>query len=462
MTKKKVSKLTDGLNKEQTVAYKNITDWLGTISNDMWLLEGYAGTGKTFLLKRILLNALMRNPKNKIAVVAPTNKAVKVAKEICNIDSTKISFLTVHKLLGLKEKIMDDGRQVFERDSYIHGPDISSFSLVVVDETSMLNDDLYTELENYRNNVKILFIGDPAQIPPVGKEDSIPFDQATQASRGIKVVRLTEIMRQATENPIISHSMLIRNNLESFSPIKEYKTVYNTDKGIIYYNTNNIEDRGKLTPLLKELFDSDSFRLDPDHAKVIAWRNVTVESFNILIRTILYGKDAPKIIIGEKLIADKPIINKEEIVFSTNDEFQVISYEKKIREFGDPLNPVVLEYYYTVVEKEEEGIPVRKTIRILHENSEEDFELVLDGLKRKAIKERDKKIWKEYYNFLREFADVLPNLAITAHKSQGSTYKNVIIIEDDLDYNKNIVERNRIKYTAYTRPSTNLYILKRS
>jgi ATP-dependent exoDNAse (exonuclease V) alpha subunit len=56
--------------------------------------------------------------------------------------------------------------------------------------------------------------------------------------------------------------------------------------------------------------------------------------------------------------------------------------------------------------------------------------------------------------------NVMHNYAITAHKAQGSTYENVILIEEDLDRNKKIVERNRIKYTAYTRAKNKLFILK--
>ena len=51
--------------------------------------------------------------------------------------------------------------------------------------------------------------------------------------------------------------------------------------------------------------------------------------------------------------------------------------------------------------------------------------------------------------------------AITAHKSQGSTYNTTFVLEDDIDVNSDIVERNRIKYTAYTRSSKKLYVLKR-
>ena len=83
-------------------------------------------------------------------------------------------------------------------------------------------------------------------------------------------------------------------------------------------------------------------------------------------------------------------------------------------------------------------------------------------LKKTAIETRGKnKSWIKYYDFLRRYADVSYAYAITAHKSQGSTYETAFVLEDDIDVNPNVVERNRIKYTAYTRSSKKLYVVKR-
>jgi len=101
-------------------------------------------------------------------------------------------------------------------------------------------------------------------------------------------------------------------------------------------------------------------------------------------------------------------------------------------------------------------------IDILHEDSESYFNVLAGKLKKIAIEKRGKeKSWIKYYEFIRRFADVSYAYAITAHKSQGSTYNTAFVLEDDIDVNTNIVERNRIKYTAYTRSSKKLYVLKR-
>ena len=80
----------------------------------------------------------------------------------------------------------------------------------------------------------------------------------------------------------------------------------------------------------------------------------------------------------------------------------------------------------------------------------------------RAIEKRGAdKSWLHYYNFLRRYADVNYSYAITAHKSQGSTYNTTFVLEDDINMNLDVVERNRIKYTAYTRASKKVYVLRR-
>lgn len=460
------TKLTDGLNEGQISAYTDITGWLSRRDDhDMWVLQGYAGTGKTFLLGRVIRNALMGHTKWKIGMTAPTNKAVKVLEKMCDVKDTRVSFQTVHRMLGLREKITDDGRQVFERDPFLGTVDIHTYGLVIVDEASMLNDELFKELENYRNHVKFLFVGDPAQIPPVGKDDAIPFDEAARQKWRIKVAHLDEVMRQAAEHPIIARSMVIRNALTRPRPLDTYSTVIKEGRGITYINTNVQEHRESIEPLLKELFNCKEFREDPDHAKVIAWRNATVASFNNIIRGQLYGPGSSKLVIGEKLIADKPIVDPStgEIIFTTNEEFEVAEYKIKRSIFG-PSDDTECElgYYEAVVQRGYGEERVRKVIRILHEDSEIAFKRNSETIRKKALSSKSKRGWRDFYDFIREFAEVNYNYAITAHKAQGSTYKNVVLAEDDIEYNRNTVEKNRIRYTAYTRPTDMLYILKRT
>ena len=195
---------------------------------------------------------------------------------------------------------------------------------------------------------------------------------------------------------------------------------------------------------------------------------------NSLVRSIIYGEESSssKILEGEKLIVNSPILKNDRVLFNTNDEFSVISFKEEMRNLtfkvsdhpDDDHYHISLKNYKTKVlyvngDDEEEV----HTIDILHEDSEEEFKKLANILKLRAISKKGKdKSWIIYYNFLRRYANVSYSYSISCHKAQGSTYNTVFILEDDIDVNFNIEERNRIKYTAYTRASKKVYVLKRN
>jgi superfamily I DNA/RNA helicase len=103
-------------------------------------------------------------------------------------------------------------------------------------------------------------------------------------------------------------------------------------------------------------------------------------------------------------------------------------------------------------------------IHILHESSTSEFKQYQEGQKKRALATKEpylrSKVWSKYYAIEKKFAWMKYNYAITAHKSQGSTYNNVMMLNWDMDKNSKIEERNRIKYVAATRPRHMLYIVK--
>ncbi len=118
-------------------------------------------------------------------------------------------------------------------------------------------------------------------------------------------------------------------------------------------------------------------------------------------------------------------------------------------------------YTCSIATKVPSSLSIRRRIQILHEDSHAEFATFIENVRKKAIAKGEGTSWTVYYEALRMFADVSYNYAITAHKAQGSTYENVFILEDDIDENRDLIERNRIKYTAYTRASKRLFIFKK-
>jgi exodeoxyribonuclease-5 len=281
-------------------------------------------------------------------------------------------------------------------------------------------------------------------------------------------------MRQKEDNPIIDTSVLIREDIynDKINTGNETK-VNEIGEGIEYLNLNLPETRKGFSEKLKEYFVTDEFVKDSEYAKIIAWRNKTVSTMNSIIRKAIYGEisETSKILNGEKLIANNPVIQDDAVILNTNEEFTVESFSLNSEELSliisenpdDDTMKVNLKYYDTIVSLvDDDGDLVKYNIEILHEDSEHEFQKVANILKLKAIQTKGRnKSWIRYYGFIRRYADVNFAYAISCHKSQGSTYNTTFVLDDDIDMNWNIVERNRIKYTAYTRASRKLYVLKR-
>jgi hypothetical protein len=199
---------------DQKDAIKQIFDFLPDTKRKTYGLYGYAGTGKTTIIVEMLTFLLKHKLIKSIVFTAPTNKAVNVMKskfrgylkylynayydkdppEHLNFDEIldkfyevgiKIDFITIHKLLKFELDFGSDGDLVFVKGS---GESlISQYEVIVIDECSMipikLVEHIFSELrsqvqkkcDNYKKMPKIIFSGDPAQLPPVSEKLSIIF-----------------------------------------------------------------------------------------------------------------------------------------------------------------------------------------------------------------------------------------------------------------------------------------------
>jgi hypothetical protein len=477
--------LTSGLNNDQIAAFESILEFMDSDAYDAFVLKGYAGTGKTFLVKRIIEYIVSTYPKVKIAITAPTNKAVRVL-EVDNPfdpDNTskavfkdtfggrnRVSYSTIHKLLGLKEQISATGVQSFVEDKKSDS-NIKDYSFLIVDEVSMLDDDICRMVMRHTDTVNIMFMGDPAQIPPVKRVDSIPLRKQNEYT--FKVGVLKQIMRQTGEHPVVDASFLLRNNLSVNQPIPTLKTNLNKEgKGIIFINAEN--EKNTIPGILKQYFNAPEFDANPDYAKVIAWSNDRVNFFNKLIRQIRYGKEALLFEVGEKLVANKPIFEEKIDKFwgggrwtpalTTSDEMEVTDVSIVNKKFVEGSHRFYAKTYELTVKVWD--IVARKldekTIYVIHEDSLVEYNELLEKAKELAKMAKNNSAWVSYFNIQKWSANVGYNYAITAHKAQGSTYRTVLLDEENIDKNKNVLERNRIKYTAYSRPTDILFVLRKN
>ena len=420
--------------------------------SNLYMTDGINLTHNTTILSELTNKILEDASYINVAVVAPTQKALKVIKDKFpdNIKQ-RLKFATVHSLLGLRHKITNNGKEVYERDKSSPSK-FALYDIIFVDESSMLADELFHEMEdqNYRG-VKIIFIGDKNQINPVNHEHSIPMLEEQREKYGIKQYELTEIVRQAKGNPIIETSQQILKNEFQFN-IGQKNVI--DHQGVAILNKNQPE---VINTLLKHYFCSTEFDNNADYCKVISWRNVVVDNFNQLIRGMKYGMNAPKIVIGEKLVVNRPIKgdSPDEILYNTNEDLEVLGLTVSQKElYGHQFH-----YYDAAVESEEEA----HNIHILHEKSQKIYQQVLKKLADDAKNEKEAvrrgQKWGKYFGFQDNFSDVGFNYSITGHRAQGSTYTNCFVVYTDIRLNQNIDEQKRIFYTSCTRPREMLYIM---
>lgn len=408
------------LSAEQKKSFDSILKFISDESKGLYLLKGYAGTGKTFTISMLIEYLLSKRMVNAIAMTAPTNKAVKVMYDMAKYKDNRIDYRTIHSLLGLKEQIDGYGQQKFVQ---LYGEDcsIQSYGLVIIDEVSQLSDELFNLLLKYvkPRGVKIIFVGDPAQIPPVNCLDCIPLSKEGQDKYNIGVSELNTIQRQSEGNPIIVTSMKIRNALgrDNVLPLK-VSEVSEQGEGVFYLSYG--VDKDAVKTILKRYYCSEQFKQNMSFAKIVAWTNKTVDTLNEQVRMMIYGKDIPKVVVGERLIANKPIVDMDSpdptkpILFTTNDEFEVVSIKIDTRMYMQS----VLKFYILEVEYAGTYSKVRKYIKIIHEDSEGNYMAILDILKEKATSQKKGTweaagAWKEFFRFQDNFADVNYAYAIT-------------------------------------------------
>ncbi|MDE5548162.1 MAG: AAA family ATPase, partial [Clostridia bacterium] len=178
------------LTPDQADAAELIREWFLHLDTQIFVLCGYAGTGKTFLVDYIVRD-LGLVAGESVAFVAPTGKAASVLIR----GGTPAG--TVHSLIYTREEdieVDENGEVISERFlRFVKKEKIDKdLRLIVVDETSMVSDEVLRDLLSF--GIKCLFCGDPAQLPPVGGSNTL---------LTMPCVTLKHIVRQEENNPIV-------------------------------------------------------------------------------------------------------------------------------------------------------------------------------------------------------------------------------------------------------------------
>lgn len=441
-------------NKEQIKAIDMLHEYLSSNSNEPFMLTGRGGTGKTTIIKKVL------EPfhKQRIGAIALAGKAVEILRSA--ILDARISFnveaKTIASALGMNMD-METGKFFYDKGNMKELP-IEGWSIIIVDEASMVNEEAYRLImEQKQRSAKVIFMGDNVQLPPIREYDSKFKNFDSPVFSIPKQAKLVERMRQGEESPILKITDLYAENVESSNPVldplpeEKESFMIDNERGVIF------TDKIKFLEMAVDEAKKGYELRDINHSKIIVYKNYTKSSTNNYIRNQIFGNDAIKMInVGEHIILNNSFKVSRDSRIENAIQLLVVDIEETQRRFEEL---VIKEYILKF-----DGILYEG--RVVHEDSIEDYQKKLQSFKEKALKSVNPNIrskhWRDYYDFKGKFMDFDYAYALTSHKSQGSTFKNVFVVENDILDIKAIDNRTKSQslYVATSRASHKLIMLK--
>lgn len=435
--------MTDTLLKEgQKKAVDIFYGFLVSDTHDTMLLQGRAGTGKSFVTKYfvdVVVPEYQKKMEGKfkcknVYLTATTNKAVEVLAEQSGHTAT-----TLASLLGLK--VVNDhasGKTLLVPNNKLRSQfDDIYDSLIIVDEASMSSRDILTYLGKYTHNCKVLFIGDEYQINPVNEKLSLIY------SMDAVKAELTEIVR--TESPEIKALCeQFRDTVQNgiFKPIK-------TVAGVI--------DKLSSDQMYEKLFEVFTDR--NASARVLAYTNKRVNEYNRLIRKQI-RKLPDEFVAGDVVLVSNSCKLPDSYMAHVEEPLLVIdrAIEDKELWFEDDAMgrvhtlPYKVIYCISPVDKEahEQGVDV--TVHPCPVSYDPDNYNQL--LKHFA----NKRQWRNYFKLKDTFPNLRPSESTTYHKGQGSTYDTIFLDLGSLASCNRANEVARMLYVGVSRPKTHIYL----
>ena len=398
------------------------------------VLTGSAGTGKTTVVRELINKIEPESPTTTIALCATTHRAATVFEGIVGHKVT-----TAHTLFKLRPTATKTGKEVLTPTSKC---DIPTGSLVVIDEASMIGNEFLKAIVDIVKEkfLKILFIGDPFQLPP-------PKDKCSIFDGSLHTFRLTTIHRQAGGNPV----------LDKANEFREYMEGIRTEEPVIETCINNkgegihmLSHKDFVNKFVGKYMDySAGAEVD---IPLCTFTNESAISYNNMIRKAAFFLDGviQPFYEGERLISNTAVMESDKTILTNNEVVYGQEYvEATKHDIPGYLVTVHGDYdKYLRSNVKEVFAPKNKSV----------VDQVLFKLKGEAIKSKSKHIWKEFYAVKNSLADLRPPFAGTTHKAQGGTFPAVFIDKTNINKCRNKATRARLFYVALTRASENVYI----
>ena len=448
------------LNKKQVLALEKIISFIeDKISDEIFILKGYAGTGKTYIISNIVKNLWKIN--KRVVLLAPTGRSAKVLSSYCKKEA-----YTIHKEI------------FYTKNNFSGNPEFTlkinkhKNTIFIVDEASMISTNrgegvgLFSQslLDNIIKYVysgfkcKLLIIGDVAQLPPVKSNISYALDDSyleKEYNKSISSVELTDVVRQEKESGILSYATSIRNKIENylFEDIS-----FNSE---IFSDVVRVEDGEQLMNLIQDSYNNYGI----EETAIIVRSNKRANLYNRSIRDKILNNENI-ISVGDLLMVVKNnyfwLKNKKDLGFIANGDIIKIEEIYNIKNiYGFKFAEVkisMVDYpnispYETVLILDSLFINTPaidfNTMNNLYQEILKDFMNVKTKYKRHMGVKNNK-----FFNALQvKFA-----YSFTCHKSQGGQWSSIFL---EFPFLPNGMDEDffRWLYTAITRAKSKLHLI---
>ena len=445
---------------KQNIGLQKLSNFIfSTLTSDIFVLKGYAGTGKTTIIS-VLVKNLWRAKKSAV-LLAPTGRAAKVISNY-----SKNEAFTIHK------KIYTPRADKNGKMSFVLAPNKHKKTLFIVDEASMISDisnqsklfgsgSLLDDLMQYIYSgyqCKLLLIGDTAQLPPVKLDLSPALNESNlelNYSKEVIPLELDEVVRQGDGSGILYNATLLREAISN-SYFESFHLNLNGFKDVVRLN-----DGYEILDAINDAYST----LGTEDTALIVRSNKRANLYNEQIRSrILFNEN--ELTTGDFLmivknnyfwlkpsseagfIANGDIIEVLEI-FSIKELYGFRFAEVKIRMIDYPkMHPFETVIMLDTIKLETPSLPYDQSNK-LYQEILKDFEDESSSYKKFIGVKKSK-----YLNSLQ----VKFSYAITCHKSQGGQWDTVFV---EQPYLPNGIDRDYLRwlYTAITRAKNKLFLI---
>lgn len=425
------------LNKDQKAAKKAIVQWVKDGGEKPFTLSGSAGTGKTTLMSHVMT----RIAPDKFIYLAPTHRAVAVMKgklQPSGLDGR--CFTTAKGTNRILAK--DDIKPYLTRKSSPNAL-LKDPALVVIDEASWVDDKTWKILleESKVYSVRLLFVGDPYQLPPPAAKATWPMFEKSKA----RVFELTEVVRQSQDSPIIGNALDLRSAIKRKSAPKFFPKP-GTDahgRGVVL-----IEPEDVISSLVDAAKKNTNICL-------FAWRNATIMAWSAEIRDALYGaKPGSYWVPGERVTNLRWTTGPGKTYMYSHQQSTVHSIGKDgvHKKYGLAYRSIALRPDGTT-----NLFPAKEIL------DSEALKEQLDEIANQAfsVGQSDPRWgmhWRRWHKLREEFVELSSAFVSTVHSAQGQTLDAVWIDLDDIHLHHVKNDVNRMVYVAMTRASNTAYV----